>query len=110
VDIKAYELPLLDEPIPPSLGRYSKDHTKAWTAKINSFDAFVFVTAEYNHGTLNTNSQKYKVNDNFEHLSIRAKNTILCFHLRRPFVTSVVVVILSVYPLEIILFSIYSIQ
>jgi NAD(P)H-dependent FMN reductase len=50
IDIKDYELPLLDEPIPPSLGRYSKDHTKAWAAKIDSFDAFVFVTAEYNHG------------------------------------------------------------
>ncbi len=50
VDIKDYELPLLDEPIPPSLGRYSKDHTKAWAAKIDSFDAFVFVAAEYNHG------------------------------------------------------------
>lgn len=49
VDIKDYELPVLDEPIPPSLGRYSKDHTKAWAAKIDSFDAFVFVTAEYNH-------------------------------------------------------------
>src|ERR687890_448520 len=50
VDIKDYNLPLLDEPIPPSLGQYSKDHTKAWAAKIDSFDAFVFVTAEYNHG------------------------------------------------------------
>jgi NAD(P)H-dependent FMN reductase len=50
VDIKDYNLPLLDEPIPPSLGRYSKEHTKAWSTKIDSFDAFVFVTAEYNHG------------------------------------------------------------
>src|ERR687891_2830527 len=50
VDIKDYNLPLLDEPIPPSLGQYSKDHTKAWAAKIDSFDVFVFVTAEYNHG------------------------------------------------------------
>jgi NAD(P)H-dependent FMN reductase len=49
VDIKDYNLPLLDAPIPPSLGQYSKHHTKAWAAKINSFDAFVFVTAEYNH-------------------------------------------------------------
>jgi NAD(P)H-dependent FMN reductase len=45
VDIKDYNLPLLDEPIPPSLGQYSKEHTKAWAAKIDSFDAFVFVTA-----------------------------------------------------------------
>jgi NAD(P)H-dependent FMN reductase len=50
VDIKDYNLPLLDEPLPPSLGKYSKDHTKAWAAKIDSFDAFVFVTPEYNHG------------------------------------------------------------
>ncbi|HEY9407087.1 MAG TPA: NAD(P)H-dependent oxidoreductase [Nitrososphaera sp.] len=50
VDIKDYNLPLLDEPLPPSLGKYSKDHTKAWAAKIDSVDAFVFVTPEYNHG------------------------------------------------------------
>jgi NAD(P)H-dependent FMN reductase len=25
-------------------------HTKAWAANIDSFDAFVFVTPEYNHG------------------------------------------------------------
>jgi len=51
VDIQDYHLPLLDEPMPPSMGQYSKPHTKAWAAKINSFDAFVFVTPEYNHGT-----------------------------------------------------------
>lgn len=50
VDILDYNLPLLDEPIPPSMGQYSKDHTKRWAATINSFDAFVFVTPEYNHG------------------------------------------------------------
>lgn len=51
VDVAAFNLPLLDEPVPPSLGRYSKPHTKAWASKIESFDAFVFVTPEYNHGT-----------------------------------------------------------
>ncbi|MEN6333126.1 MAG: NAD(P)H-dependent oxidoreductase [Phycisphaerales bacterium] len=50
VDIQDFNLPLLDEPIPPSLGQYSKPHTKAWAAKVASFDAYVFVTAEYNHG------------------------------------------------------------
>jgi NAD(P)H-dependent FMN reductase len=49
VDLKTFNLPLLDEPIPPSMGQYSKEHTKAWAAKISSFDAFVFVTGEYNH-------------------------------------------------------------
>lgn len=50
VDIKDFELPLLDEPVPPSMGQYSKPYTKRWAAKINSFDGFVFVTPEYNHG------------------------------------------------------------
>src|SRR6476646_8616407 len=51
VDIQDFNLPLLDEPVPPSMGQYSKPHTKAWAAKIGSFDGFVFVTPEYNHGT-----------------------------------------------------------
>ena len=50
VDIKDYNLPLLDEPIPPSMGRYSNQHTKIWSTKIDYFDAYVFVTPEYNHG------------------------------------------------------------
>lgn len=50
VDILDFKLPLLDEPIPPALGQYQQPHTKAWSAKIESFDAFVFVTPEYNHG------------------------------------------------------------
>lgn len=50
IDIADYGLPLLDEPLPPSLGQYSKPHTKHWAATVDSFDAFVFVTSEYNHG------------------------------------------------------------
>jgi NAD(P)H-dependent FMN reductase len=50
VDIKSFDLPLLDEPIPPSQGKYSQPHTKRWAEKIAAFDAFVFVTPEYNHG------------------------------------------------------------
>ena len=51
VDVKDFDLPLLDEPIPPSQGKYSQPHTKKWAAKIDPFDAFVFVTPEYNHST-----------------------------------------------------------
>jgi NAD(P)H-dependent FMN reductase len=51
VDIQDFNLPLLDEPVPPSLGQYSQPHTKAWAAKIAPFDGFVFVTPEYNHAT-----------------------------------------------------------
>ena len=50
VDIAEYNLPLLDEPMPPSQGQYSQPHTKRWANKIASFDAFVFVAPEYNHG------------------------------------------------------------
>ena len=50
VDIKDFNLPLLDEPVPPSMAQYSKEHTKTWAAKIDSFDGYVFVTPEYNHG------------------------------------------------------------
>jgi NAD(P)H-dependent FMN reductase len=51
VDIEDYNLPLLDEPVPPLMGQYSKPHTKTWAAKINSLDGFIFVTPEYNHST-----------------------------------------------------------
>src|SRR6202011_3516033 len=50
VDIKDFNLPLLDEPVPPAMGQYSQPHTKVWAAKIAQFDGFVFVTPEYNHG------------------------------------------------------------
>ncbi|GAA3712765.1 NAD(P)H-dependent oxidoreductase [Zhihengliuella alba] len=49
VDLADQGLPLLDEPMPPSLGEYTKEHTRAWAEKIASFDGFVFVTPEYNH-------------------------------------------------------------
>jgi NAD(P)H-dependent FMN reductase len=51
VDIADYGLPLLDEPVPPSQGRYSQPHTRAWAETIAGFDGFVFVTPEYNHAT-----------------------------------------------------------
>jgi NAD(P)H-dependent FMN reductase len=50
VDLKDFNLQLLDEPVPPSLGKYSKPHTKVWAAKSDSLDGYVFVTPEYNHG------------------------------------------------------------
>ena len=51
VDIAAFGLPLLDEAVPPMMNQYSKPHTKTWAAKIATFDAFVFMTPEYNHST-----------------------------------------------------------
>jgi len=51
VDLADYPLPHLDEPMPPSLGQYANQHTVEWAEKIASFDAFIFVTPEYNHST-----------------------------------------------------------
>jgi len=52
VDIAGYNLPLLDEPVPPSManGNYSNEHTKKWSAKISEADGYIFVAPEYNHG------------------------------------------------------------
>src|SRR3984885_16059895 len=51
VDLRDFPLPHLDEPLPPSMGQYANDHTKAWSQKVASFDGFVIVTPEYNHST-----------------------------------------------------------
>jgi NAD(P)H-dependent FMN reductase len=50
IDLKEINLPFLDEPESPAAGKYTKPHTSAWSARISPFDAFVFVTPEYNHG------------------------------------------------------------
>jgi len=50
LDPSAFNLPVLDEPMPPSMRQYTKDHTKAWSAAVSRFDAYVFITPEYNHG------------------------------------------------------------
>jgi NAD(P)H-dependent FMN reductase len=49
IDVAKLGLPLLDEELPPAVGQYANQHTKDWAAKVASFDAFVFVTPEYNH-------------------------------------------------------------
>ncbi len=51
VDLLDYNLPHLDEAVPPSMGQYAHEHTRRWAAKIASFDGFIFVTPEYNHTT-----------------------------------------------------------
>jgi NAD(P)H-dependent FMN reductase len=51
IDLLDYPLPHLDESLPPSIGQYAGDHTKAWAEKIAGYDGFVFVTPEYNHST-----------------------------------------------------------
>ena len=51
VDLKDFDLPLLDEGTPPSMHKYENEHTKKWAEKVASFDAYIFVTPEYNHST-----------------------------------------------------------
>ncbi len=50
VDLADWNLPLLDEPVPPKAHMYQHEHTKRWSAKIAEGDGFVLVTPEYNHG------------------------------------------------------------
>jgi NAD(P)H-dependent FMN reductase len=49
VDLEAFNLPIFDEPEHPRFKRYVHDHTKAWSASVDSADAFVFVSPEYNY-------------------------------------------------------------
>jgi NAD(P)H-dependent FMN reductase len=49
VDLRDYDLPLFDEPNPPSLRRYTHEHTQIWSEKIAAYDGYIFVTGEYNH-------------------------------------------------------------
>lgn len=49
LDLKAINLPMMDEPNHPSLQKYEHEHTKKWSALIAEADAFIFVTAEYDY-------------------------------------------------------------
>lgn len=51
IDLKDYPMPFFDEPMSP---RYNPDRqidpaVKKWLDKLEQFDAYVFVTPEYNH-------------------------------------------------------------
>ena len=49
VDIKDYNLPKYNEPIPAIMSQdYQAPEAKSWSKKINELDGFVFVTPEYN--------------------------------------------------------------
>lgn len=49
VDLKELDLPLLDEPQHPRMGRYEHTHTKEWSRIVNRSDAVVFILPEYNY-------------------------------------------------------------
>ncbi len=49
-DLAEIELPFMDEPNHPRLRQYTKQHTKAWSTRVDAADAFAFVMPEYNYG------------------------------------------------------------
>jgi NAD(P)H-dependent FMN reductase len=52
VELEDFDLPLLQEPMVPAAADrdYETPQTRRWSEKIDSYDGFVFVTPEYNHG------------------------------------------------------------
>lgn len=48
VDLADFDLPVYNEPRHPVMQDYEHDHTKRWSESVNTADAFVFVTPEYN--------------------------------------------------------------
>lgn len=50
LDLAVINLPFLDEPNHPRLKQYQHEHTKRWSATIESADAFIIVLGEYNFG------------------------------------------------------------
>lgn len=54
IDLRDHPMPFFDEPQSPSMvqdGNYGNDVLNAWAKLIGSFDAYVMVSPEYNHGT-----------------------------------------------------------
>lgn len=50
VDLKDQKLPLAEETLPPRMGQYQLDSTKAWAKVVDESDAFIFISPEYNGG------------------------------------------------------------
>jgi NAD(P)H-dependent FMN reductase len=50
IDLREWHLPMDDEPGIPAKDGYLQPHTKAWSDKVASADAIVFVTPQYNWG------------------------------------------------------------
>lgn len=52
VDLAEYNVPLLTSPVHPMVANKNHDepNVQQWSDKVDSFDGYVFVTPEYNHG------------------------------------------------------------
>lgn len=49
VDLADYKLPMLGETVPEAKQEEADRAVKAWSEKMSSFDAYIFVVPEYNH-------------------------------------------------------------
>jgi NAD(P)H-dependent FMN reductase len=51
IDLKDYPMPMFDEPLSPryNLDRKVDVRAQRWLSKLEEFDAYIFVTPEYNH-------------------------------------------------------------
>lgn len=69
VDVADFKLPVFDEPVAPAMvpahAQFTKDHSKAWSAEIEKYDAYVIVANEYNYGMSGStkNAIDYLYND-----------------------------------------------
>lgn len=52
IDLKAFNVPLLEVATVPAAAnkQYDDENVTAWSKAIDACDAFIFITAEYNHG------------------------------------------------------------
>lgn len=50
VDLAEQDLPFLAEPKLPAEGDYTQESTKAWSERVQQYDAMIFAVCEYNGG------------------------------------------------------------
>lgn len=52
LDLREFELPFFNEPVPPSFtgGIYTDPKAQAWCKSVGGCDAFITIVPEYNHG------------------------------------------------------------
>ena len=52
LDLREHSLPFFNEPAAPiyTQGRYTEPAAEAWRLKVGGYDAYIALTAEYNHG------------------------------------------------------------
>ena len=50
IDLAAWNLPMINVPGIPAHDKYIYEHTKKWSNEISSYQAFLFITPQYNWG------------------------------------------------------------